>query len=232
MLILRSILFYIILSLITLFFGLIGIPLIFTSKKLLTSLCEVWANTILMLLKVICNLEIEVKGTENIPPEPLIIASKHESAIETVLLWTLFKNPALIMKKEVLFVPVFGAYCHVMGMISIDRGSRISAMKKIITDATATLKSGRSIIMFPEGTRIKHGESVSLKSGVKALHTASPDIPVIPVAVNSGKFLPKGCLIIKPGVLILKILEPMNHDDNSTFLDVLQSKINTPCNNN
>jgi 1-acyl-sn-glycerol-3-phosphate acyltransferase len=117
-----------------------------------------------------------------------------------------------------------------MGMISIDRGSRIAAMKKIIADATGTLKSGRSIIIFPEGTRANHGQSLTLKSGVKAIHMASPETPVVPVALNSGKFLPKGGLIIKPGVLILQILEPMKDVDEASFLDELQSKINTPCN--
>lgn len=230
MLILRSALFYLILSLITIFFGVIGMPLILTSKRLLVLLCEVWAKTILNLLSIICNLTIEVRGKHNIPSKPMIIASKHESAIETVALWSLFENPALIMKKEVLFVPIFGAYCYVMGMISIDRGSKMAAMKKIITDSTATLKSGRSIIIFPEGTRAKHGESLTLKSGVKAIHMASPAIPVVPIALNSGKFLPKGGLIIKSGTLILEILEPMKDIDDAIFLDELQSKINTPCN--
>lgn len=230
MIFIRSLLFYILLTVITTFFGVIGLPLALINKKALIKLCKLWGRIIIVLLKAICRLEIEVRGREFTPIEPLIIASKHQSSIETALLWTLFNNPAFIMKKEALWVPVFGLYCRILDMIPIDRGAKIASIKKVIRDAEVVLRQGRSIVIFPEGTRAKVGDAIKIQSGVKAIHCAVPSVPVVPVALNSGLFLPKGKFNILPGVLIVQFLPIMPAVADEEFLPLLHSTINTACN--
>jgi 1-acyl-sn-glycerol-3-phosphate acyltransferase len=180
------------------------------------------------LLKSICNLEFELSGYEDVPKEPIILAAKHQSALETIVLWSLFKNPAFVLKKQILYVPLLGLYSYRFQMISIDRSKGISSLKKMIRQSSQLLKNGRSLIIFPEGTRSNYGEKPQLRSGIRAIHDATPNIPIIPVALNSGLFLPKGSIIISPGKLKIHFKAPLKNKDQKNFLADLHQAINEP----
>lgn len=230
MIFLRSLIFYLLLTTITIFSGLFGLPFALLSKRIFMTIPVLWSKTVITLLKVICKVEIDIRDRDLVPSEPIIIASKHQSAIETVIIWNLFSNPTFIMKKELLWVPIFGIYSHFMGMIAIDRAAAISSLKKTVIAAKAVLRQKRSIIIFPEGTRAKIGESPKMRAGIKAIHYAAPEVPVIPVALNSGLFLPKGKFNILPGKLVIQFLPPMPKTDPDNFLPLLHTVINTACN--
>lgn len=133
------------------------------------------------------------------------------------------------MKKELLWVPIFGPYCLALGMIAIDRKRGVTAIKKLTTKSKAILNSGRSIIIFPEGTRVKTGESPKLRGGIKSIHAIAPETPIIPVAVHSGSSLPKGSFTIIPGKISIHFLPPLEAVTPDTLLTSLHKAINTNC---
>jgi 1-acyl-sn-glycerol-3-phosphate acyltransferase len=164
-------------------------------------------------------------GEKNIPKQPYLIASKHQSVFETIVFWSIFYIPTYILKKELLSIPFFGIYLKRMKMISISRKDGVSALKKIVRKSEYHLKHKRNIIIFPEGTRTEYGaKKENYSPGVAALYTGT-NIPVLPIAVNSGKFWPnKGDK--KPGVITIKILPPIEPGlDRKVFLKKLYDTI-------
>lgn len=230
MIFLRSIAFYLIFIFFVLSLGIIALPLAAFNKEKFVPLGKKWVKLMILLLELICRLKIEIQGTKFIPKTASIIVSKHQSIIETIVLWELLNNPAFIMKKELLKIPVLGFYCMLLNMIYIDRSKGISSIRKINASAKQVLESGRSIVIFPEGTRVKIGDSPKFKGGLEAIHQDNPNAPLTPVALNSGRYWPKGSFKIQPGKIIIRFLPPFtaNNDDISASKN-LHKIINDEC---
>ena len=148
----RSSLFYLTLILLTLILGILGIPLLLTFNcKWISKIGEVWGGCALKFLKLICGLDYKIEGLKNLPAgQPVIVASKHSSAWETIFLLKLLHPAAFILKRELVRIPIYGWYLPAMGMISISRSDKIQAIKKVIRGSKDRLAKGFNIVIFPE----------------------------------------------------------------------------------
>ena len=153
------------------------------------------------MLDKICNIRYQVEGLENIPKDRAgIVFSKHQSAWETFFLPTIFHDPAVIAKRELLWVPFFGWGIAAADPILIDRKNKATAMQQIINKGKKCLAVGRWILVFPEGTRTAVGTVGKYHLGGARL-AAATEAPVIPVAHNAGYFWPRRKFIKQPGVV-------------------------------
>lgn len=235
MLILRSLLFNIAFWLLIAFIGLGGLPVTLVYRPFAFVVARGWANGSLWLLRVFCNITYQVKGREHIPLSPAIIASRHQSAWDTIIFWVLLKDPAFILKHELIYFPVFGWYLVLLKNIYIDRSSGASAMKKMLREAKERIQANRSIIIFPEGTRTLPGSSGTYHPGIAALYQ-NLKIPVIPVALDSGLLWQKNAFVKKPGIITIEFLPPILPSNATAtqksrdFLVHLQKTIEDSCN--
>ena len=160
-------------------------------------------------LKVICRVNYRIEGLENIPKDRVgIVLSKHQSTWETFLLPRLFRHSAIILKRELLWVPFFGWGLRLVDPIAINRSAKSNAMEQIIEKGKKALDSGRFIIIFPEGTRIPYGKVGNYRSGGARLAVAT-GYPVIPVAHNAGRYWSKRGILKYPGTIRVVIGAPI-----------------------
>lgn len=167
-----------------------------------------WAQGSLWLARIICGIRYEIRGKEYITDSPVIYASKHQSAWDTVIFLTLFKWPAYVLKRSLLRIPLWGWYLWRMQMVAIDRSAGAGGMKQMIRDSKVALTKGRPIIIYPEGTRTRPGAAPNYHPGVVALYNQL-EVPVIPVALNSGCYWGKDAFTKYPGTIIIEFLPPI-----------------------
>ncbi|HVO03917.1 MAG TPA: lysophospholipid acyltransferase family protein, partial [Candidatus Cybelea sp.] len=130
------------------------LPVLLGPRRWVYVAAGVWLDVILWLLKTVVGLEPRILGAENIPDGPAIFAAKHQSAWETLFLSRYLNFPAFILKRELLSIPLFGWYIRRAGMIAIDRKAGASALRQMARQAGETFAQGRSVLIFPEGTRV------------------------------------------------------------------------------
>ena len=201
----RTIIFYLLLSIWTIFLGILFLPFLLLPTNSLKTPAKVWIKGIFILLEFICGITHELKGKENIPDYPVIVVSKHQSAFETFALFYYLNKSFFIHKKQLFYIPIFGQYLWKSNMISIDRKGKSKAMRRMLNEGTKRFDDGSSIIIFPEGTRKKPGESADYKTGFIGIYREVKR-KLLPVAVNSGLFWPKHKFIMKKGKIIIDIL--------------------------
>jgi len=169
---------------------------------------EVYGGYVSFIEKYIMGITLEVKGLSNIPKDgAFILASKHQSAFETFKLPYMRKlgYPAVIFKKELSYIPIWGWYPARMGGVAIDRGAGAKAMRSLIKGCKASIENGRPIVIFPQGTRTKVGAKAPYKPGIAKIYK-DLNVPVIPVALNSGLFWGKSAFLKKSGKVTFEIL--------------------------
>ena len=209
----------------TLFLGILCLPYLLLPNSFVRSLANLWISGILNILKLTCGITYEIRGRENIPNHSVIVASKHQSTFETFLLFRLIKNSIFIHKKELFFIPIFGFYLKKSNMIAINRAEGTKAMRKMLNEIKQSIVNGYSIIIFPEGTRKKPGESPDYKTGIAGIYKES-EVEVLPVALNSGYYWPKHTFIKTSGKIIIKFLKPIPSQlEKSEFLKKIESAI-------
>lgn len=210
--------------------GVISVPLLaIRSHPTLPGI--VWAKGALTLLRIFCSIRYEVKGKENLPDGPCIIASKHQSEWDTIVFFLILKQPCYILKKELLKFPVVGQYAALMGMIPIDRSQGAKAIKSLLKTAKKRIEQNYSIIIFPEGTRALPGQKKTYKPGITAFYKASSiKAPVVPVALNSGYYWQHKTLLKKPGVITLEFLPAIESGlESKAFLEKLEETVEMKC---
>lgn len=162
-----------------------------------------------ILEKYILGLDFEVRGAEHIPASgAFLVAAKHYSAYETMKPHVLFRDPAIIMKRELKFIPLWGLLASKARMIFIDRGSRDVALKSIINGAKDIESQGRPLVIFPQGTRVgidDTPETKPYKGGIIRMYEATT-LPILPLATNSGLFWKKKAFFKYPGKVIFEFL--------------------------
>ncbi|OGT43414.1 MAG: hypothetical protein A3F42_03140 [Gammaproteobacteria bacterium RIFCSPHIGHO2_12_FULL_37_34] len=185
------------------------------------ALIRAYLRLYLHVLKYVCLINYQVKGLENIPHDRTgIILSKHQSTWETFFLPTIFHDPAIIVKKELLWVPFFGWGLATSDPIAIDRNNKSSAMQQVIEKGARCLQAGRWVLIFPEGTRIPAGQVGKYRLGGARLAVAS-GYPVIPIAHNAGYFWPKRKFIKQPGTIQV-VIGPLIESKGRTPEEVLE----------
>lgn len=166
---------------------------------------SMWSRGDMFLLRWLGGQRVEVLGRENIPDGAALVAAKHQSAWETLALIPLLPNGSIIMKKELMQIPVYGRYARHFGMISVDRTAGISALKQLAQDAGDVLAEGRQVVIFPEGTRRPVGAAPDYKPGAIFLYERL-NVPIVPVALNSGLLWPRGRYVRYPGTITVSFL--------------------------
>ncbi len=224
---LRSIVFNALFYLNTLVWLLLGLPTFFMPYRATIWVAKSWGRINLVLLRVVAGIDCELRGREKIPPGPLIVASKHQSAWETFALLPLFDNPLFIVKRELMWIPIFGWLMRKGRMVPVDRGAGSQALAAMAERARTELGEGRQLIIFPEGTRRPAGAEPRYKYGVAHLYVAE-GVPCLPVALNSGLFWPRRSLKLRPGTVIVEILDPIAPGlDKDAFFERLRNDIET-----
>jgi 1-acyl-sn-glycerol-3-phosphate acyltransferase len=155
-------------------------------------------------LGVACNLTHEVKGEENIPSKPTIVLCKHQSAWETISLQHYFSPQVWVLKRELLWLPIFGWALAMLRPIAINRSTGRDAMSQVMEQGASRLRSGCWVVIFPEGTRVPAGSKRRYKAGGATL-AEKTGVPVVPVAHNAGLYWPRNSFIKYPGVVRMVI---------------------------
>jgi 1-acyl-sn-glycerol-3-phosphate acyltransferase len=181
----------------------------------------------LHLLRIVCGITVEWRGLDKIPAGAFLVAAKHQSVWETFALLTLFRDPTYILKRELLWLPLFGWAAWRAGMIPVDRGGgkpALAAMAACVRDALA---AGKQIIIFPEGTRRPPGAPPDYQSGIALLYRTL-GVPVVPVALNSGLYWPKKSFLHYPGTIVVQFLAAIPPGlDSRAFLAALEKSLET-----
>ena len=226
----RSLLFNVLFYVTTTLFVVIGSPLLFAPRRWAMAALAVHGRFELWLLKVIVGTRLEVRGREKLPNGPCLVASKHQSAWETFALIPLFRDPALLMKRELFWIPFHGWFSKKFEMIPVDRDKGPAALRAMLRETRKRVVDGREIIIFPEGTRRPPGAPPDYKTGVVLLYEAL-GTPCVPVALNSGLFWPRRSLLRRPGTIVVEFLDPIPPGlPKSEFLSRLIESIETASN--
>lgn len=205
---LRGALFLPGLALITLVLGIVFLPWLALPRRFSWLPIRTWTRSVLLLLRGVAGIRCEIRGAEFLPRDGGILASRHESAWETLIFLLLLEDPSVVLKKELLSIPVYGWFVRKAGMIPIDRAGGAGALRRMVREARDAAESGRPVIIFPEGTRVRPGEAARFMPGITALYD-NLDKPVIPVALNSGIYWGRALTAKRPGTIILKIMPPL-----------------------
>jgi 1-acyl-sn-glycerol-3-phosphate acyltransferase len=226
----RSLLFNILFYVTTTLFVVLGSPLLFAPRNWAMAALRVHGRFELWLLKTIVGTKLEVRGAEKLPAGACIIASKHQSAWETFALIPLFRDPALLMKRELFWIPFHGWFSHKFEMIPVDRDKGPAALRRMLREAKKRVADEREIIIFPEGTRRPPGAPPDYKTGVVLLYEAL-GVPCVPVALNSGLFWPRRSVERRPGTIVVEFLDPIPPClPRAVFLERLIDAIETASN--
>ncbi len=204
----RSLLFNVLFYVTTALFLLLGSPLLFGPRRWAMAALAIHGRFELWLLETIVGTKLEVRGLEKLPPGACLVAAKHQSAWETFGLIPLFRDPALLMKRELFWIPFHGWFSRKFEMIPVDRDRGPSALRRMVREAKKRAAQGREIIIFPEGTRRAPGAPPDYKTGVVLLYETLR-IPCVPLALNSGAFWPRRSLTRKPGTIVVEFLDPI-----------------------
>lgn len=208
MIALRSTVFALIFYLWSIFLSPIYLPLMLGSRRFFWRCCLSWCRSCIAIIRTVAGIDYEVRGREHIQGGPFIIASKHQSAWDTLVYNAIVLDCAYVVKRELLWFPFFGWFLWRVGMVGIDRSGGASALKRLVADCKARLAAGRSVIIFPQGTRTAPGIEKPYLPGVAALYTQC-NVPVVPAALNSGVFWPRRTFLKFPGKIIVEFLPPI-----------------------
>ncbi len=201
------------------------LPLLAGRRDWAQAAARIWVGGLIHAARVICGLHWRVEGTANIPRGPAVVAARHQSAWDTFFFHSVLADPVYVMKQELLDVPLVGWYMRKVGSIAIDRRAGLRALRILVEQADKALAAGRQVIVFPEGTRTPPGARPPLHAGIAALYTRL-DVPVIPVALNSGLFWKRRAFLKRPGTITVRFLPPAPRGlDRPAFMSFLTRSI-------
>lgn len=209
---LRSIIFNFLYIFGSLFWSIVLLWALFLPPKKCTAIIStIYGGYIALIEKYVLGLRLEVKGIENLPKTGgYIIASKHQSAFETLKLpfTKEFNYPVIVLKKELTKLPLWGLYPKRMGLIAIDRGQGMESMRAMIEGCRGAIADGRNVVIFPQGTRVKPGAVKPYKAGLAKIYK-DLQVPVVPMALNSGVFWGRNAFFKKSGKITFEFLPPI-----------------------
>lgn len=205
------------------------IPLVYCSRKTTLRISHIFNNGVYYIEKYVLGLDYEVRGLEYLPKEgPYLIAAKHQSAYETMKLHRLFGDPSIILKKELLSIPIWGKFLGKLDIIAIDRSNGESAMTSIVDGALRMKEQKRPIVIFPQGTRVATDATTAkkpYKGGIMKMYKAT-GLPIIPLAVNSGMFWPRNAYLKRPGKVTFEFLPPIEPGlDDKKVMKALEERL-------
>src|SRR5712691_5690349 len=207
--------------------ALLGAPILLLPRRAVVAWAKFWIRFCLWWLRITVGLTHRLSGLENLPAGPVIIASKHQSSWETLAYTLLFSDAAIVLKRELLFIPVVGWAMARAGNIAVERGDGAAALRGLVRQAKAVIAEGRSILIFPEGTRVAVGDERPYHVGTAALYRQL-GVPVVPVALNSGLFWGRRQWVKRPGMITMEVLPPIAPGlSRAAFMTMLRERIET-----
>lgn len=225
MLFLRSLLFNVAFYASTILWLIVLIPFVAAPRRIFMRMIQAWGRTSLWLLRAIAGTRVEFRGLERIPPGGLLVASKHQSFLETFALLTVFDDPTFILKRELMWIPLFGWYTVKARQVPVNRSAGSLALTEMNARAREEAARGRQILIFPEGTRRPPGAAPAYKYGVAHLY-AGLGVPCVPVALNTGLFWPRRKFLRRPGTAVIEFLEPIPPGlSRDAFLETAKGRI-------
>lgn len=208
LILLRSILFNVLFFGMTAIASVLVLPFLVLPKPMLVRIAYVWARSTLWLLRLLCRLDYEVRGLEHLPRGTAVVACKHQSAWDTIIMPALLGDPVFVLKKELLGIPLFGWYLRKTGQIPVDRKAGAGALRRLLPAVRAALGENRPILVYPEGTRAAAGTTGTYHPGIAAIYREA-GVAVVPVALNSGLYWARRSFRKRPGTVLVEFLEPI-----------------------
>lgn len=208
----RSILFNILYIFGSLFWSIVLLWALFLPQAKCTAIISrFYGGYITFIERWVMGLRLEMRGLEHLPKDtPYIIAAKHQSAYETlkVPFMRSLRYPVIILKKELTRLPLWGMYPSRMGQVAINRGEGMESMRKMSEGCKRAVESGRSICIFPQGTRVKPGAAAPYKAGLAKIYR-DVGVPIVPMALNTGVFWGRNSFFKKSGTVVFEFLPPI-----------------------
>lgn len=188
------------------------VPTLFLPRSLILKVTRFYLNVVAWIEKYVLGLTYEIRGLEHQPDHgTYIVAAKHQSAYETLKLFHLFGDPTIVLKRELLSIPIFGAFLKKLDVIAIDRKNKEESIAAIIEGAKRMDKQNRPIVIFPQGTRTAVSATTKekpYKGGIVKMYS-NANISIVPLALNTGLFWGRNSFIKKPGKVVFEFLSPI-----------------------
>lgn len=227
MIVLRSALFNIVFYVNLIVFMVFGAVFFLTPRRWSVRALRVWANSSLFWLRIVAGIKMEVRGAENIPTGACLVAGKHQSLWETFAILPLLDDPAMVLKKELSYIPLFGWYILKFRMIPVERSAGAQALRSLTKAAAWAIDDERQVVIMPEGTRRAPGDAPDYKPGAAAIYRKL-SVPCVPFALNSGLYWPRRSFLRYPGTIVVSFLPPIQPGlDRRSFQSKLESAIET-----
>lgn len=202
----RSLLFALVFYPLTVLAVLIAFPVTLLGRGRLRGYAIGWTRLHGWCCRHLLGIRTRVEGT--VPRGPVMVASKHQSMYETLELLSLLDRPAVVLKRELAEIPGWGRIARIYGAIPVDRSGSAKALRAMLQAGRNAIAEGRDILIFPEGTRVAPGEQPPLRAGFAGLYKTL-GLPVVAVAVDSGKVFPRSGFIRRPGVVTFRFADPL-----------------------
>lgn len=222
---LRSLAFNLFFLVFSLLLAVAYLPLLLLPPRFLWAGARFWIRGLYAALRLTCGLDSRIEGRERLPRGAGIVAAKHQSAWDTLVFMLILDAPVMVLKRELLRIPLFGWYLRHLDMLAVDRRGGAAALHDLLRQARARVEEGRQIVIFPEGTRTPPGTRRRYQPGVAALYREL-GLPVVPVALNSGLYWRRRAFTKRPGTIVLKVLPPIPPGlERAAFMRRLQTAI-------
>ena len=219
----RSLIFMITIYAWMLILGIVFAPYAMFTKRGAARACMTYARTVQWLAGWMVGIRCEIRGTP--PTDEVVIAAKHQSFLDIIMIFSALPHAKFIMKKELLWTPVIGMYARRLGCVPVDRGKRGAAVAKMVKDVAREFSEPGQLVIYPQGTRVAPGAQKPYKVGTAVLYEGL-DFPCVPVATNAGVFWPRSGLLRKPGTAIVEFLDRIEPGvAREAFLDRLEDVI-------
>jgi 1-acyl-sn-glycerol-3-phosphate acyltransferase len=185
-----------------------GTMILMLPRRTIASVAVRWVDTIFAGLKLISGIDVAYRGFDRLPSPPFILASKHQSAWDTLVYLRLFPDCAYVLKSELFLIPFYGWAARRLGHIAVNRLGRTKALRLLLRRAERIAAQGRVLVIFPEGARMAPGTRGPYLPGVAALY-GRLGLPVVPVGLNSGLFWPRRRFLRRPGCIVVEAGDPI-----------------------
>jgi 1-acyl-sn-glycerol-3-phosphate acyltransferase len=203
MVVIRSLIFNVLFYLVLVMMMVFSIWLFVCPRSWAMAALKAWGSISVWMLRVICGTKMDVRGLEHLPKGPLIVAGKHQSFWETFAILPLLDDPCMVLKRELLLIPLFGWFGRKFRMIGVERSAGSQALRKLVARGKEEIAAGRQIVIMPEGTRRAPGDPPDYKPGAAALY-GQLGVACVPFGLNAGVFWPRRKFLRYPGTIVLE----------------------------
>jgi 1-acyl-sn-glycerol-3-phosphate acyltransferase len=200
-------------TLFALFFYPLTLPLVLLSIAVtplgwpaVAAVATIWSRMHRFLAHWLLGQKVVIEGT--MPDEPQLIICKHESMFETIDALCLLDRPVIAAKRELIDIPLWGRVARAYGLMIVERAGGAATLRRIRMEARAAFAAGRPVLLYPEGTRVRHGARPKLQSGFAGLYVML-DCPVVPIAIDSGRVSPRNSFLKRAGTITYRIGAPI-----------------------